>query len=107
MLQRLAQFPIHISNSHASAFSRRGASVSFGLPPLESEERRSAERRIVNKPRLISRIAGKQHHTATPPGAPPRRLKTPVRSSGVVATLGDFAPHACRRPARLLAEPCS
>ncbi len=63
------------------------------------EGKRSAERRIVNKPRLVSRIAGKQHHTATPPGAPPRRLKTPVRSSGDVATLGDFAPHACPRPA--------
>ena len=63
------------------------------------EGRRSAERRIVNKPRLISRIAGKQHHTATPPGAPPRRLKTLVRSSGDLATLGDFAPHACPRPA--------
>ena len=63
------------------------------------EGRRSAERRIVNRPRLISRIAGKQHHTATPPGAPPRRLKTLVRSSGDLATLGDFAPHACPRPA--------
>src|ERR1043166_9180969 len=34
-------------------------------------------------------------------GAPPRRLKTLVRSSGDVATLGDFAPHACPRPASL------
>src|ERR1044071_4809629 len=46
-------------------------------------------------------------HTATPLGAPPRRFKPLVRSSGDVATLGDFAPHACPRPARLLAEPCS
>jgi hypothetical protein len=65
----------------------------------KSEGRRSADRRIVNKPRLVSRIAGKQHHTATPFGAPSRRLKTLVRSSGDVATLGDFAPHACPRPA--------
>src|ERR1043165_3404042 len=70
------------------------------------EGKRSAESRIVNKPRLISRIAGRQHHTATPPGAPPRRLKTLVRSSGDLATLGDFAPHACPRPAALAAEPC-
>src|SRR3954470_23159588 len=49
----------------------------------------------------------KQRHTATPFGAPPRRLKTPVRSSGDVATLGDFAPHACPRPAALAAEPRS
>src|SRR3954464_11820191 len=65
------------------------------------------KRRIVNKPRLISRIAGRQQHTATPPGAPPRRLKTLVRSSGDVATLGDFAPLACPRPATLVAEPRS
>src|SRR3954471_11938527 len=36
-----------------------------------------------------------------------RRLKTLVRSSGDVATLGDFAPHACPRPATLVAEPRS
>src|SRR3954462_2947595 len=64
----------------------------------------SAERRIGNKPRRISRIAGRQRHTATPLGVPPRRLKTLVRSSGDVATLGDFAPHACPRPAALAAE---
>src|SRR4051812_17683851 len=34
-----------------------------------------------------------------PSDAPPRRLKTLVRSSGDLATLGDFAPHACPRPA--------
>src|SRR4051812_1642919 len=39
--------------------------------PSNYEGRRSADRRIVNKPRLISRIAGRQHHTATPLGAPP------------------------------------
>jgi len=96
-----------ISNSHRSAFSRRSARWAFSLPPLDHEGRRSAERRIVNKPRLIPRIAGKQHHTATPFGAPPRRLKTLVRSSGDVATLGDFAPHACPRPATSVAEPLS
>src|SRR3954468_12145973 len=46
-------------------------------------------------------------HAATPLGAPPRRLKTLVRSSGDVATLGDFAPHACPRPAALAAGPRS
>ena len=71
------------------------------------EGKRSAERRNCNRPRRISRSAGKQRHTATPPGAPPRRLKTLVRSSGDLATLGDFAPHACPRPATLVAEPCS
>jgi hypothetical protein len=34
-----------------------------------------------------------------PSDAPPRRFKTLVRSSGDLATLGDFAPHACPRPA--------
>src|SRR5437868_1117757 len=83
-------------------------SWAFIEPPLEEKEGGgSAERRVVNKPRLVFRIAGRQVHTATPLGAPPRRLKTPVRSSGDVATLGDFAPHACPRPARLLAEPHS
>src|SRR3954468_8299286 len=50
---------------------------------------------------------GKQRHTATPLSVPPRRLKTLVRSSGDLATLGDFAPHACPRPAALAAEPRS
>src|ERR1043166_1549088 len=95
------------SNSHAPAFSRHCARWALSFPPSQGEGGGSAERRVVNKPRRISRIAGKQRHTATPLGAPPRRLKTPVRSSGDVATLGDFAPHACPRPARLLAEPHS
>src|SRR5947199_8435570 len=81
--------------------------VSGDLALMRREGGGSAERRKGNKPRRISRIAGKQRHTATPLGAPPRRLKTLVRSSGDVATLGDFAPHACPRPARLLAEPLS
>src|ERR1044071_3998889 len=76
-------------------------------PPPERRGSGSAERRVVNKPRRVSRIAGRQQHTATPLGAPPRRLKTPVRSSGDVATLGDFAPHACPRPAALAAGPRS
>src|SRR5437868_10926176 len=77
------------------------------LALLKREGGGSAERRVVNKPRLVFRIAGRQVHTATPLGAPPRRLKTPVRSSGNVATLGDFAPPACPRPAALAAEPRS
>src|SRR5436305_2255295 len=62
---------------------------------------------MVTTPRLIPRIAGRQQYTATPPGAPPRRLKTLVRASGDVATLGDFAPHACPRPASFGSRPLS
>ena len=100
-----------ISDSHFKQPSFRilaiPVSPSFALLHPKSEGKWSAERRNCNRPRLFSRIAGRQQHTATPRGAPPRRLKTPVRSSGDVATLGDFAPHACPRPARLLAEPRS
>src|SRR5207253_302009 len=99
------------SSSHAGVIAARKLLYVCGrfraLALLKREGGGSAERRVVNKPRLVFRIAGRQVHTATPLGAPPRRLKTPVRSSGDVATLGDFAPHACPRPARLLAEPCS
>jgi hypothetical protein len=53
-----------------------------GAPPPQGEgaKRRKAHS---NRPRLVSRIAGKQRHTATPLGAPPRRLLRPWgRTSG-------------------------
>src|SRR3954465_15236730 len=86
--------------------ARDASEVCFYFPPLDDEGRRSAERRICNKPRLIPRIAGKQRHTATPPGAPPRRLKTLVRSSGDVADR-RFRAAACPRPASLSGRPLS
>src|SRR3954471_19566322 len=67
--------------------SRAAARVELLVCLPFCEGKRSAERRVVNRPRLISRIAGRQQHTATPPGAPPRRLKTLVRSSGDLADL--------------------
>ena len=89
-------FRIHISNSQAFWFSRRRASWAFSLPP-QNEGRRSAERRTVTTPRLISRIAGRQQHTATPPGAPPRRLLRPWDlTSGYSARA--FARHPGRFP---------
>src|SRR5882757_11546636 len=46
--------------------------------PLDFEGRRNAERRTLGqRPRLISRIAEKQRHTATPLSVPPRRLLRP------------------------------
>src|SRR5947209_543190 len=72
------------------------------LPKRGEAERRKAH---CNKPRRISRIAGKQRHTATPPGAPPRRLKTLVRASGDVDPSGDFAPPTCPRPASFGGRP--
>src|SRR4051812_44214761 len=57
-----------------------------GAPPKKGRER-NAERRAVNKPRRISRIAGRQRHTATPLGAPRRRLLRPWgRTSGTGAS---------------------
>src|SRR3954453_6976938 len=90
---RSCSIPIHISNSRACAFSRRRCVRALLWSHPKSEGWRNAERRTFNKPRRISRIAGIQRHTATPLGVPPRRLKTLVRSSGDLATLGDFAPH--------------
>src|SRR3954451_4605024 len=67
----------------------------------------SAERRGGNRPRRISRIAGRQRHTATPLGAPPRRLKTLVRASGDVDPSGDFSPPTYPRPASFGGRPLS
>jgi hypothetical protein len=56
-----------------------------GLPPAKGRER-NAERRILTAPRLISRIAGKQRHTATPLGVPLRLFCPWDRASGTGAS---------------------
>src|SRR4051812_12038848 len=46
----------------------------LSFSPPDNEGRRDAERRpLGQRPRLDSRIAGKQRHTATPLDVPPRR----------------------------------
>src|SRR5436305_14053995 len=107
MLHRPALFPDPQFQTATASRSRAAARGGLLVCLPFDEGRRSAERRIVNKPRLISRIAGRQQHTATPPGAPPRRLKTLVRSSGDADPSGDFAPPTYPRPAALAAGPRS
>ena len=87
--------------------SRAAARVGLLVRLPKNEGRRSAERRIVTRRGLSPGSPGDSNTRQRLFGAPPRRLKTLVRSSGDVATLGDFAPHACPRPAALAAEPCS
>jgi hypothetical protein len=78
--------------------ARKSLYVSGGSGcPSDNGRERNAERRVVNTPRRISRIAGKQRHTATPLGAPPRRLIRPWdRASGTGAS--ELAIQAGFRP---------
>src|SRR5205085_9262850 len=48
-----------------------------GAPYTSKGRERKRRKAHSNRPRLISRIAGRQQHTATPLGAPPRRLLRP------------------------------
>ena len=69
------------SSSQASVIAARKLLYVCGsfraLAPLKGEGGGSAARRMGNRPRRISRIAGRQRHAATPRGAPPRRLLRP------------------------------
>ena len=96
VLQHPAQFRFTLQTAKRPR-SRAAARVEILVCLPQNEGRRSAERRVVNKPRLISRIAGRQQHTATPRGAPPRRLLRPWDlTSGYSARA--FARHPGRFP---------
>src|SRR5882757_4765262 len=65
--------------------------------PLDFEGRRNAERRTLGqRPRLISRIAEKQRHTATPLSVPPRRSLRP--RSVLPGTWRTAISHRCLSP---------
>ncbi len=70
-----SEFKFQTAKRLRSRAAARGG-LSVDLPLLEG--RRNAERRTLGqRPRLVSRIAGKQRHTATPLSVPPRRLLRP------------------------------